>query len=83
MLRMTTNDYYGDRRGYQADFLALGRRTKSVFLRQLSKALEKLATRLIADPSGYALPYHGFSVVMHARDVLQWRPQNRSATPTL
>ena len=62
---MTNGDDYSNRKGYQADFLAPGKRANRVFLPQLSNALEKLATRLIGDPSSYTLPYHGYSAVMH------------------
>jgi len=61
---MATLDY-SDRHGYQADFLAPGKRTNKVFLPTLSKALERLATRLVTSSSACVLPYYGYSLVMH------------------
>ena len=56
---------YSNRKGFDSAFLRSGKQDGQVFLPQLSPALAKKASPLIANPKDNVLPYRHFSVVMH------------------
>jgi len=56
---------YSNRKGFDSAFLRPGKQDGQVFLPQLSPALAKKASPLIANPKDNVLSYRHFSVVMH------------------
>jgi endonuclease G len=56
------NKNYGNRKGYNADFLGDGFK---VHLPKLEEYLVPLTARLLANDNEYVLKYHNYSVVMH------------------